>query len=197
VEGIEVLYGTNTMHIRLSDFILSQRLAAIKSVELVFHLEFWNVTEPKYYGLDLEGYRSFIASLPEALPNLRLIYLCPQGWIYRDHVRLNIQQLDTAEILLAPIDSMARKLASLVDCRVALPVTFVKMLEWRARGGGPLPSAYWWNSSTEHFSWAKPVWRDLPAADQSAGSMAAEPAIKGYWICPGDRDEPRPPVMCF
>jgi hypothetical protein len=153
---------------------------------------------PRYYGLDLEGYRSFIAALPEALPNLKFVYLCPQGDIYYNHFVFAVQQLDTAETLLVPIDFMMRKLPRLVDCRVALPKTFVKMLAWKARGGGPLPEGFMWDSFYPPvFHCANPLWRDLRAVDESADIIAAEPAIKGYWICPGSNDEPRITAPCF
>jgi hypothetical protein len=189
IEGIEVLYGTNAFHLRgayflwhLPSLLPPQHLAAIKKVELIWDMHPWDPPTPdKDYpraSVSLEGYTAVIEALPKTLPNLRFLYLSLQGALQPPHVAvLDTKQVAIAEDLLLPIDRLVTRLG-LLDCHIALPLSFVEMLRHKANGGGIIP----WHRD----DW-KPtrVWRQLTVQDQSDGVVA------GYWICPGKNDLPR------
>jgi hypothetical protein len=185
-EGIEVLYGTNVYHIQggyllwhLPHLLLPQRLASIKAVELLWDVHTrdyspWDKDYP-HESVPMDGYRALIEALPKTLPNLRFLYLFLKGNLLPPRIEiLDPKQVGIAENLLQPIDRMVTRLG-LVECHIALPLSFVEMLRHRANGGGIIP----WHRK----DW-KPtrVWRPLPVQNPSSA------VLKGYWICPGKND---------
>lgn len=89
VEDIEVLYGTNRLHIegkfllcRLLDLLLPQRIAAIKMVQLQWPMadgttRFRGGHPPLQY---IDGFIPLLKLLPRALPSLTSLYLSLQGY---------------------------------------------------------------------------------------------------------------------
>jgi hypothetical protein len=176
-DGIDVLYEVNTFHMRGSrllrqprDFILPQRLAAIKSLELVLQIQpFRDFANPptEIDPLDLNSYLRVIEALPECFPNLRFLYLalcsclCPLAAEAR---------IGVAPALVAPVDRALRRLRRLVQCRVILPVPLMIMLRCGQETVRPIRSCY--------FSETKPLWRELTTDSELQGTLTAS-HVKG------------------
>jgi len=120
VEGVAVLYGTNTFHLRgtylfrhLSKVLLAERLAAISSVELIWDLRLWGTRCPstKYLAEvhppepGLELYHSLVAAIPRIFPELKSLHIGLLGApIYHGMP----QNTNRCEMLLRPLDDMVR-----------------------------------------------------------------------------------------
>ena len=94
IEGVDVLYGTNRIHIQgtylcrnLTQVILPERLACVTKVQLVWDLRLWGtrrgakgVAEDQPEDGGVERYRSLAEALPGVLPGLKSLHLELKGW---------------------------------------------------------------------------------------------------------------------
>ncbi|KAL1957769.1 hypothetical protein VTO42DRAFT_5487 [Malbranchea cinnamomea] len=194
-EGIEVLYATNQFHIRgtyllrqLPDLLLASRLAAIRTVELLWDIHPWSDTLPLNNNKtgnyppdsDMRGFCSSLEALPRILRNLEFLFISLQGWLLPPAgIMLESDKyFHATENLLLCIDGMVRKLTRLTDCRVALPWSCYNV--WKLKTTG--------KSTQKLLSEIREpeiLWRDVPV-DEDSQKMEAVHHVKGYWICLGE-----------
>lgn len=193
-EGIDVLYGTNTIHtaskqmlLHLDKLILPQRLANIRSVELVWHFKPY----PPHYSTagpldDLDTFYTLLAALPNIFPNLKSFYMGLHGDITpmkeRNGNSGNRGYMDDAKSIeisdreiLAPIDKMLQNLGpQLKDCTIALG-----SLEYERRRRQAIEAADTKVEQVHLGCWKERHWRRL---DKQEGHLG------GYWIELGHRE---------
>jgi hypothetical protein len=187
VEGIDVLYGTNTMHMagdsfadQLHKIIVPGRLASIKSVELIWRFEYSQRDRT-------EDYCQSIRRLPEIFPNLTSLHLAIQGYMLppRDPAKpFTPDSLAEGGIVyLRAVDCIVKQFNRLVDCHVYLPSPFFELLKWKEHGGRCAP-----RTKSEPAM----VWRGLPDNEPPADHPLLEStrAIKGYWVHTGVDEYP-------
>ncbi|KAK2736875.1 hypothetical protein FQN55_001370 [Onygenales sp. PD_40] len=195
IEGIEVLYSTNKLHIdgifmfrNLPDILLRQRVVAIRMVELLWDLNpYGNSSSGGQYppGSDMASFISSLEAFPSILPNLTFLYLSLQGNLIPHtvtHSRYSIPEIppDNKEIisasdtLLSLVDRMVVKLPLLSDCRIALPLSHYCTHKYRLKRESIIPRP--------EDEGNEALWRDLPPEAGTRNNLS------GYWICLGQRD---------
>jgi hypothetical protein len=177
-----VLYSTNTFHLasivlikHLPLLILPQRLACIKSLEMV-----WDLNPPA----DSSTYEAMTDVVMSPFLSLRKLYISINPGIgkatgeftgFNDYFKRREQEL------LGPLDEMVRKKIApkLQDCRIALPCRDYSALYHRAQRAGaciqraPAGSLYW-----EQF------WRTVPVKQDGQSQN------EGYWVRRGLQEMP-------
>lgn len=181
IEGIDVLFRTNTIHIRnhvllqnLPKMVLPQRLASITALELSYefcadpHTDPHTVHNSEHQKREWDQYDRFMSTVAPAFKSLQKVYLyvafmsnMRAEWTY------NVDK--DMRYFLGPVDEMVRKLApKLKVCQLALPErcfdayqagTSATMIE---RGG------------TGKGSWEM-FWRTVPMQQDAEVSL-------GYWV---------------
>ena len=173
-----MLYSTNTFHLasivliqHLPLLILPQRLASIKSLEMVWDL---------HPSVDSSTYQAMTNVVTSAFPSLRKLYISIEPGIgkpagFDDYIDWREQEL------LAPMDEMVRKKIgpTLQDCQIALPCKLYQALHDRARSAGArveraAPGSLYW----EQF------WRSVSM--EQGGQSPNE----GYWVRRGLEETP-------
>ncbi|KAK0646739.1 hypothetical protein B0T16DRAFT_414183 [Cercophora newfieldiana] len=197
VEGVEVLYGTNRIHIQgtflcghLPEVMLPQRLAAVAKVELVWDLRLWGKREstqgiaeghPEDGGV--ERYQSLASTLPGVFPGLKSLHIALRGWPI-DYGKP--EGVDLLELLLQPLDDMVRGMVTLQECRISVPHSLYKAFRKGKvfERDEPRPRTY------ERKSWWE-VRRNL-RPPLKAGSSG----LSAYVITQGQDDAPKM-IACF
>lgn len=155
VEGIEVLYATNTFRIRdivilrrAEDLFVPHRWASVRRLEIVWCMRPWG---PKAPGCDDLG--TFLATLremPSMFAGLETLYISVQGgmgprgtWpmppmeegvFFEEKNRRKGQAgIDT---VLGPMEAMIRQLPSKVACSIAVPSSMYVLLRDEALRDG-------------------------------------------------------------
>ncbi|KYK56088.1 hypothetical protein DCS_08054 [Drechmeria coniospora] len=181
VEGIEVLYATNTIHcasqellLRLDKFLLPQRRWSMASVELI-----WEFAEPRLQDtiLDHANYTYFLRTVPTVLPRVRSFYLSVQ-WpkYFPEHVGIpdpGEEEFQTDEtLIMEPLDHLVRRLGPHVrECAVAIPSTLYGPRRRRAvAAGGVVEYAC--------YEGIERLWRPLRGS----------PHRDGYWLRHGHKN---------
>ena len=191
VEGIDVLYGTNTLHINktylcrsLPDLFPSTILRKIRAVELLWALNPWDKAgkEDKFPpDPNMVEFEAMLDALPATLPNLKHLYLSLHGDLMPPGASINSQKLtDCTQSLLRLVDAMVSRFDKLEEGRVALPFTLLLTVNTEFARRVPM---YDWLFGVENIP--GPVWRHLP--DDLVRERGGK-RIKGYWVCLGKRD---------
>jgi hypothetical protein len=184
VEGIDVLYSTNTIFMRgvdmvqhLPQLLLPQRLSSISSVEAVWDLETSGDSKPHNISkLDIFSFSSLLEPLPLTFPHLKTLYISLEGEIQPP----NIDHKEFFEmkewVIMQPVDDLVRKLGPhLQECTIALPASLYKTMKLKATGGSLLLRDGFWDR----------FWRALGGTE--AGSKSAT-HLQGYWVKRGSLD---------
>jgi hypothetical protein len=188
VEGVEILYATNTVHmsslvmmLELPNLLLPQRLAMITSVEMVWRLV--NPSRPLegHDGLPLsnEGtLDALLRTIPKTLPNLCHLNVNLM-WHPGPESPGNLASRVTATLIL-PLDAMVRDFGpQLRDCSIGLYSSI-----WRAIRDAGL----WHGTKYERGGFPSVgdrYWRPLPALEER---LHAADGPGGYWISEGYDD---------
>ncbi|KAI1416112.1 hypothetical protein F5Y13DRAFT_206133 [Hypoxylon sp. FL1857] len=202
IEGIHVLYSTNRFHIASAELayclprlLPSQHVAAINEVELSWNIDaapdvlfYWNANKkrrPRY------GERvAMLTRLPQALPNLRYLYLSIVGimFIGPPQYVLSGQMLYNATgNILRPFEAVIAQMPRLQECRIALPSTWYSTCKLIEKG-----QDIDWHGG--YHSEPEALWRSLPTTDGSTDITAGRQSISGYWLVYGYQDMFSPPL---
>lgn len=206
VEGIDVLYRTNTFVIQteltilhLPSLILPQRLASLSSLEISWPLKINYLDGP---ALDKEHYASLFTSLTTNLTHLSHLYLSlePSPCLTQHFARW----LDP-ELLLQPMDGLvAARGHPWPECAVAIPTTlFEKVWEvhrekklwchrqvWRFLDGEHVVTEVRRDHRLGNPYPDPPSRRPAPEAEAGGGTRL------GYWILEGKSDGPNHIFVC-
>lgn len=194
VEGLEVLYRTNTIHIanatlfpRLQRLLVPERLADIVSLELVWgHHELrpslWGPSRPAQLPL-------YLHILSDHLTGLRKVFISVVKPIYPNHA-------DITKDVFEPLDGFVGSTPRLTEVCVSVPwLTFSKVVVAAVK---PTPRAVRNAASEEKFA-PLHIWRPL-SGDYVAVEVAESPypdspvgapqrrstgSLTGYWIVEG------------
>ncbi|CAM1511966.1 Fc.00g094790.m01.CDS01 [Cosmosporella sp. VM-42] len=187
IEGMPILYSTNTIHtsskemiMQLPRLLLPQRLASIKSMELVWEFVPFprqGETRPTSPMIDLVSFYSFLDAFPSMLGHIRTLYISFQGQLKPHWTSFSISGNEwfqfTETLIMNPIDDMVRKLGPEVrDCSIAIPSSLYASRRDRAREAGELVHQTMYGGHIECH------WR--PLADSEHRS--------GYWVLLGQKD---------
>jgi hypothetical protein len=180
-----VLHSTNTFHLasifliqNLPLLVLPQRLASIKSLEMVWEL-------PPSAGSST--YQAMVDVVTSAFPTLRKLHIsiahcrCVGDCIEPDPEGRERE-------LLGPMDEMVRKKVGpkLQDCQIALPYCLYTALCDRAQSVGACVES----GGTGAMSWRQ-FWRSVTV--EQGGQSENE----GYWVRKGMDDTPLMGTSCF
>ncbi|KAF2171442.1 hypothetical protein M409DRAFT_18559 [Zasmidium cellare ATCC 36951] len=178
VEGIEILYSTNTFHIlspylsaHLPSFILPQRLSRIRKVEFAWE---WGMFTPQRDEETFERQlASILSKLPVELPRLTSLkiafqdnigayacmHTCPSRGEFAPWLEGKV---------LVPLDALVQALPVLEECEVY----FTASIHWFLGKEAALDE-----SERGRF------WRGAGGGGERG---------RGYWVCEGRDDTPRP-----
>ncbi len=163
-EGIEILYSSNTIHIRsiillrhLPVLLPPQRLASITSLELRLKMALSCPLRPQEdQEIGWPAYEAVVSLLGSAFPALReLDILVEAGSLYSDPTSFYSQAKE--DRILAPLDGIVEKLA--LNCQVAFA----------------------WCAISEYlptFAWREWCWRPVTVEQGEEGSGGEI----GYWV---------------
>lgn len=212
VEGIEVLYRTNTIHIsgealllNLPKLLIPQRLRDISSVETVWPLrlrEDMREGRDPSLAVDEEHLRTIVSILSSDLPNLS-----------RPHLALKTDKKDglvTESVdfkpMLAILDEFARQKSGLELFIVSLSRSAFRKLFPPERGANGIEFAFqtseFWRNLDGGFVPAPPlpIYSHYPKPPPRGTGVGSESTgTYGYWIIQGDTDDEPPIIMahCF
>ncbi|KAF7511751.1 hypothetical protein GJ744_003482 [Endocarpon pusillum] len=189
LEGLDVLYSTNTVHLssivltrHLPLLILPQRLVSITSLELLWDLVLFRPL-PDHQADQETGwpaYQALVLVVASAFPNLRKLHISIQTGSYV--AKPFAEYIESHERkLLDPIDEMVRKIGpQLQDCQIALPYSLHTALLPRAESVGARVES----GGRGALSWRQ-FWRSVTAEqdEQSQSDL-------GYWVRRGVDDMP-------
>jgi hypothetical protein len=116
------------MLLHLDKLLLPQRLANIRSVELVWFFKPYRAYSPQGPLDNLPTFYEFLAKIPAIFPNVRSFYMALHGDITpmtdRNGRRVYIDDAESIEItdreVIAPIDTIVGKLRQLDNYTIAL-----------------------------------------------------------------------------
>ncbi|KAI0885825.1 uncharacterized protein GGS22DRAFT_134893 [Annulohypoxylon maeteangense] len=182
VEGIGVLYATNTFSIfnvdmmhTLPKLIRAEHREMISSVEMIWRLN------PRSRGEGLDALSALLRRVPETFPNLRNLYLYPAGiW--------NIEPSPDNEIvvefgtdILELVDGMVRKFGpQLLVCDIVIPFR-----KFHAHWVDGIGKGYKYeHGGTTRLSGR--IWRPLVRVQQD--NEGDESLQSGYWLREGPDD---------
>ncbi|KAI9147467.1 hypothetical protein HJFPF1_12488 [Paramyrothecium foliicola] len=197
VEGVNVLYGTNTFHIpdyitlvnntltypvhplieNLPKLILPKRLATITTLEIMIQI-------PDEKLLNPDAALSIIPAHFSGLKRLR-VHITGDIWPRENRNRVPKEQIRRrAEIsereLLTAVDGMYRKFGHQLDyCQVALHTSIFQPLVNVARRDGAKPGK---RESFQAYYGFGSYWRDV---SDTSGSSKELPGDRGYWVSDG------------
>lgn len=212
VEGIEVLYRTNTIHIsgealllNLPKLLLPQRLRDISSVEIVWPLrlrEDMRGGRDPSLAVDKEHLRTIVSILSSDLPNLSRPHLA----LKTDKEYGLITESVDLEPMLAILDEFARHKSGLELFIVSLSRSAFRKLFPPKRGSKgmelPFQTSEFWRNLNGGFVPAPPlpIYGHYPKPPPRAAGIGSEiTGTYGYWIIQGDTDDEAPITMahCF
>ncbi|KAI1453527.1 hypothetical protein F4805DRAFT_461629 [Annulohypoxylon moriforme] len=186
VEGIDVLYSTNSFHISNSDMMYTlpnllraQHRAMIKSVELIWRLS------PESRESGLSELDALLQKVPEAFPHLKSLYLYPAGIWNLPVSPPDDRMVEFGTDILELIDGMVEKFGSQLQvCDVTIP--FRKFHSNWVSGIG---KGYKYEHSGPTRLSSR-IWRPLAPVQQD--NESGGPVESGYWIREGPDDVPYP-----
>ncbi|KAH6608520.1 hypothetical protein Trco_001866 [Trichoderma cornu-damae] len=195
VEGIDVLYSTNTIHtaskemmLSLGSILLPQRLSSITSVELLWEFAPFPSIHPEVVKpplSDMASFRSFLDAIPTTFPAARKIHISLLGRLYPtktiDGSTSWDNNIDSADEILHPVDSLVLELGPHVrDFSLGIPSSLYKHQRNRAlENNDPVEQAHRWQHERH--------WRPLKGSDERAG----------YWVWLGKKDFVRQIICTF
>lgn len=186
VEGIDVLYATNTIHsaskellCNIDQFLLPQRRSCVNSVELT-----WEFDGPRLQDRDcsIPSFNEFLQVVPGMFPRVEFLYLavqwrapCPPPGAVPDPSLSSEWECETMEdTVMGPVDMMVRRLGPRVrECSVAIPSSMYGPRRRQAREAGEVVER------ASHGGQLERYWRPL------SGDSAHH---QGYWVREGLRD---------
>ncbi|KAL6872951.1 hypothetical protein J3F83DRAFT_760023 [Trichoderma novae-zelandiae] len=136
IEGIDVLYATNTFHtaskemiLGLSSILLPQRLASITSVELLWDFAPFPSIHPEVVKpplSDMASFRLFLDAVPATLPAVRKLHISLQGRLYPTRTVNGLTRWDSSvdrtDEILRPVDDFVSGLGPRVtDFSLGIP----------------------------------------------------------------------------
>ncbi|WEW60122.1 hypothetical protein PRK78_005607 [Emydomyces testavorans] len=188
MEGIDVLYSTNTIHManttmirNLPRLLPAQRLASIRSVEMLWNLHLFRADKlGDAPDSGTSAFHALLDMIPMLFPNLRKLYISLQGEL-RSVGTLDERYGTVEATILIPLDAMVRSLSANVQtCDIAVPYTVYVPIKHRATGHPGLG-----NRRLRNKVWER-VWRELPhVALEGAGCTTH---LAGFWIYRGFQD---------
>lgn len=151
-EGIDVLYSTNTFHIRnrmlienLDVLLPSKYLTRIRSLELCgyFYLENWPHHHPVTALLGYRGLETVLVAIRDCFPSLRKIYLSIDSYDVAAYLHFREPEgdsiepvIDVMEKALGMVDEIAFQKHDSLKVEVALSARVLS--ELRKRGSGEI-----------------------------------------------------------
>lgn len=203
IEGVDVLYSTNRFHIAYAElavylprFLLPQRLAAMKDVELIWSrdIEFsahFNMAVSERGSSQLSDRLSILTYLPQVLPNLRYLYLSLKdilnGKNWRNRELFGSEMYEVTEEVVRFIDTVVLRMSQLRECRVALSLTLF----------GTRKSIESGQAFKRYNRTGQPdaLWRDISNSNAYPKLAADRPGVGGYWIVRGHDDMGAPTIF--
>ncbi|KAL7924347.1 hypothetical protein ACQKWADRAFT_286491 [Trichoderma austrokoningii] len=193
VEGIDVLYSTNTFHtaskemlLSLTSILLPQRLSSIHSAELLWDFAPFPSIHPQVVKpplSDMASFHAFLNAIPTTFPALKSLHISLQGRLFPtktvDGRTTWDSNIDRADEILQPVDKFVSKLAPRVQTfSLGIPSSLYRQQRDRAlKNNGRVEQA--------HLHQSERHWRPLK------GSKPRE----GYWVWLGQKDFTMP-IIC-
>ncbi|KAL6886365.1 hypothetical protein HDV57DRAFT_387809 [Trichoderma longibrachiatum] len=205
MEGIDVLYATNTFHTASKEMILSlpsvllpQRLASIASVELVWDFAPFPSIHPEVVKpplSDMASFRLFLDAVPATFPAARKLHISLQGRLYPTRTVNGLTSWDSSgggggvddedrtDEILRPVDELVTRLGPHVtDFSLGIPSSLYQDQRDKAlKNGDPVEQA--------HRGQHERHWR--PLSSEGGG----DDGRTGYWVWLGQKDFTMP-YMC-
>ncbi|KAM0258608.1 hypothetical protein ACHAQJ_003779 [Trichoderma viride] len=193
VEGIDILYSTNTFHtaskemiLNLNSILLPQRLSSITSVELLWDFAPFPSIHPEVIKpplSDMASYQSFLDVIPTTFPAIRKLHISLQGRIFPTKTVNGSttwdNNIDRVDEILHPIDNFVLELAPHVEVfSLGIPSSLYMHQRDRALKNKHLVEQ-------AHLGQHERHWRPLKG---SAGRA-------GYWVWLGQKDFTMP-IIC-
>ncbi|KAL7946160.1 hypothetical protein V8C42DRAFT_322638 [Trichoderma barbatum] len=187
LEGIDVLYSTNTIHtaskemiLSLTSILLPQRLASITSVELLWDFAPFPSIHPEVVKpplSDMASFYAFLNAISSTFPAVRKLHISLQGRIYPTktidgHTSWD-SNIDRVDEILHPVDDLVLKLKPDVrrDFSLGIPSTLYMSQRDRAlKNNDPVEQA--------HRDQHERHWRPLKGSGNDTG----------YWVWLGQKD---------
>ncbi|POR34944.1 Uncharacterized protein TPAR_04833 [Tolypocladium paradoxum] len=183
VEGIDVLYATNTIHsaskellYNIDRFLLPQRRSSINSVELM-----WEFDAPRLQDRDrnIPFFKEFLEVVPSMFPRVEFLHLavqwrtpCPPHGGVPEPSEWEYETME--DIVMRPVDKMVRRLGPRVrECSVAIPSTMYAPRRRRAKEAGEVVEHACYGGQLERY------WRPLGGDSEHH---------QGYWVRHGLKD---------
>ncbi|PTB66884.1 hypothetical protein BBK36DRAFT_1198760 [Trichoderma citrinoviride] len=187
IEGIDVLYATNTFHtaskemiLSLSSILLPQRLASITSVELLWDFAPFPSIHPEVVKpplSDMASFRLFLDAVPATFPAARKLHISLQGRLYPTRTVNGLTRWDSSvdrtDEILRPVDDLVSRLGPHVtDFSLGIPSSLYQDQRDRAlKNGDPVEQA--------HKGRHERHWRPLEGDGERR---------TGYWVWLGKKD---------
>lgn len=202
LEGIDVLYATNTIHFRIetldfsiTDYIGSPHMSRITALELVFDWRF--LTLPKLEADEQEHLERLIHRIPVEFPKLRRLCIVFSAGLplWPSHTSSPKESLRVYnEHVLPPIDSMLRNFGGRLDeLELGLPLSAFQAhyfkgifqgLKFQVPGWDPGNAPPGFPQGGLHAR--ERVWRPVQSSDGE--SPAGCGSDQGYWISEAGND---------
>ncbi|KAJ4854990.1 uncharacterized protein T069G_10548 [Trichoderma breve] len=187
LEGIDVLYSTNTIHtaskemiLSLTSILLPQRLSSITSVELLWDFAPFPSIHPEVVKpplSDMASFRAFLDAIPTTFPALRKVHISLQGHIYPTKTINGStswdNNIDRVDEILHPVDYFVLGLEPDVrrSFSLGIPSSLYRSQRDRAlQNNDPVEQA--------HRGQYERHWRPLKGTGDG----------EGYWVCLGNKD---------
>ncbi|KAM0457323.1 hypothetical protein ACHAO4_003121 [Trichoderma viride] len=193
IEGIDILYSTNTFHtaskemiLSLNSILLPQRLSSITSVELLWDFAPFPSIHPQVVKpplSDMASFHAFLNAIPTTFPAVKRLHISLQGRLFPtktvDGRTTWDNNIDRADEILQPVDEFVLELApSVRDFSLGIPSSLYMHQRDRAlKNNGRVEQA--------HLRQSERHWRPLE------GSKDRE----GYWVWLGRKDF-HMPIIC-
>ncbi|KAK1249333.1 hypothetical protein MKX07_002849 [Trichoderma sp. CBMAI-0711] len=197
MEGIDVLYATNTFHtaskamiLSLPSILLPQRLASIASVELLWDFAPFPSIHPEVVKpplSDMASFRLFLDAVPATFPAARKLHISLQGRLYPTRTVNGLTRwdssLDRTDEILRPVDELVARLGPHVtDFSLGIPSSLYQQQRDKAlKNNDPVEQA--------HLGQRERHWRPLSEGGGGDGGRT------GYWVWLGHKDFTIP-YMC-
>jgi hypothetical protein len=183
------------MLLNLDKLLLPQRLASIRSMEIVWELAAFPKPLP-YLGpfTDLESYNKLLSILPDLFPNLQSLLFCLQGHLvpfilldddWDEPAPRSPEETDqlVEDTIMAPLDAMVKRLPNNIrSFSVAISSGLYAHMRHRVKTtkskGKKVVEQIQYGALVERH------WREL--------GRDADSTRTGYWIQLGRRDRPWP-----
>jgi hypothetical protein len=203
MEGIDVLYATNTFHtaskamiLSLPSILLPQRLASIASVELLWDFAPFPSIHPEVVKpplSDMASFRLFLDAVPATFPAARKLHISLQGRLYPTRTVNGLTRwdssLDRTDEILRPVDELVARLGPHVtDFSLGIPSSLYQQQRDKAlKNNDPVEQA--------HRGQRERHWRPLSEGGGGDGDGDGDGGRTGYWVWLGHKDFTIP-YMC-